>query len=149
MDRQFVIENAQETERLRALVSRITDKELSFAIEGEWTIAVALAHLAFWDQRALVLVRKWGKSGVVASPADVDTINDALLPLCLAIPPRSAANLAVSSAEAIDRELEEVSNELISQIERLGSGVQLDRSKHRKTHLDEIESRLKNRPGIR
>ncbi|MBT8367814.1 MAG: hypothetical protein KJP23_24235, partial [Deltaproteobacteria bacterium] len=60
----------------------------------------------------------------------------------LAIPPRKAANLAVSSAEAIDHELEEASTELINDIVALGEPFRLYRSIHRKQHLDEIEEFL-------
>jgi hypothetical protein len=127
---------------LRALTERLTDEELIFPIGNGWTIAVALAHLAFWDQRALFLLRKWKKDGVEASPIDIDITNDALLPLWLAVPPRKAANLAISSAEAIDRELEEAPTELINEIVSLGEKFRLYRSFHRKQHLDEIEEYL-------
>jgi hypothetical protein len=65
-----------------------------------------------------------------------------LLPLWLAVPPRKAANLAISSAEAIDRELEEAPTELINEIVSLGEKFRLYRSFHRKQHLDEIEEYL-------
>jgi len=147
MDRPFVAENALERERLRSLVGRLTDDELSLSMEGGWTVAVALAHLAFWDQRSVVLMRKWKLTGIAPSPIDIDVINDSLLPLCLALPPRAAANLAVSSAEAIDRELEESPSELIAAIESLGEKFRLYRSVHRRMHLDQIEELLKNRGG--
>jgi hypothetical protein len=60
----------------------------------------------------------------------------------LAIPPRKAANLAISSAEAIDRELAQASTELINEIVGLGEKFRLYRSIHRKQHLDEIEEFL-------
>jgi len=142
VDRPFVAENAKELQRLRSLAERLTDDELIFPIGNGWTIAVALAHLAFWDQRALFLLRKWKKEGVEASPVDIDITNDALLPLWLAIPPRKAAHLAISSAEAIDRELEQASTELINDITGLGEKFRLYRSFHRKQHLDEIEEYL-------
>ena len=142
MNRPYIAENTRERERLSTLVSRMTDEELNLPLTEGWTIASALAHLAFWDQRALVLLRKWQKSGVTPSPSDTDTTNDALLPLCLAIAPKVAANLAVSSAETIDRELEKASPDLIKEIEGLGDDFRLYRSKHRKLHLDEIESAL-------
>jgi len=145
MERQFIAENARERKRLRKLVDRITGEELKLPLGEGWTIASALAHLAFWDQRALVLLRKSKKSGVALSPVDIDTINDALLPLCLALSPRTAAKLAVSSAEKIDHELEESSTALIAKIEGLGEKYRLYRSEHRKLHLDEIESFLKIR----
>lgn len=146
MDQPFVVENARERGRLSRLVDRMTDKELTFTLYAEgWTIAVALAHLAFWDQRSLILLRKWEKSRVEPSAVDTDTINDALLPFFLAIPPRTAANLAVSSAEAIDMELEEVPPELVAEIQRLGDENRLYRSIHRKMHIDEIEAFLQDR----
>ncbi len=122
-DRPFVTENSQQRK----------------------TIAVALAHLACWDQRSLVLMRKWQREGVESSPIDIDVTNDSLLPLLLSIPPRTAARLAVSAAEAIDRELENASSELIAAIEDLGEDFRLYRSIHRKLHLDEIENILKNK----
>jgi hypothetical protein len=64
MDRPFVAENAQQRERLRSLVRRLTDEQLSLLMENGWTIAVALVHLAFWDQRSLVLMRKWRTTGL-------------------------------------------------------------------------------------
>ena len=142
MDRPFIEENAKERERLRSLVERLSDDQLSISLEDGWTIAVALAHLAFWDQRSLMLLRKWKSTGVTPSPIDIDVTNDSLLPLWLALPPRSAAKLAVTSAEAIDRELEEAPSELISEIQKLGDKFRLYRSVHRKMHLDRIEEFL-------
>ena len=140
MDRPFVLENAKERKRLKSIVERLTDDELKLPLGNDWTIAAALAHLAFWDQRSLFLVRKWKKSGVV-EPAiiDIDVTNDSLLSTWLALPPRAAANLAVSSAEQIDQELQKASSDLVTQIESLGEKFRLYRSIHRKLHLDEIE----------
>jgi hypothetical protein len=143
MERRFEVENARERERLRSLVNGMTDEELALKIYDEgWTIAVALAHLAFGDQRTLALLRRWKKSGVAReTPLDIDPINDALLPLFLAIPPRTAANLAVWSADTLDRTLEEADPELTNAIESLAPN-RLYRATHRKRHLDEIEALL-------
>ena len=84
-------------------------------------------------------MQRWRLSEVAPSPIDVDVTNDSLLPLWLALPPRAAAKLAVSSAEAIDRELEKAPFDLISAIENLGGKFRLYRSEHRKLHLDQIE----------
>ena len=145
MDRLFVAENAKERERLSSLVAQLSDEQLCFPMGDDWTIAVALAHLAFWDQRSLALMRKWKATGVAPSQIDIDVTNEALLPLWLALPPRAAANLAISSAEAIDRELEESPAALISAIEKLGERFRLYRSEHRKLHLDQIEEVLENK----
>ena len=148
MERPFVVENDRERDRLRTLVARLTDEELRLPVGHGWTVASALAHLAFWDQRALVLLRRWKSSAVARSPIDEDATNDALLPLSLAIPSRVAAHLAVTSAEAIDRELEEAAPALIADIQALGDRFRLYRCDHRKAHLDQIESVLKRGTGL-
>lgn len=79
------------------------------------------------------------------SPIDIDVTNDSLLSMWLAIPPRAAANLAVSSAEETDRELEEAPSDLIIKIESLGEKFRLYRSIHRKLHVDQIEALLNER----
>jgi hypothetical protein len=146
MEGSFSEENARERERLRSLAGRLTDEELALPMGSDWTIAVALAHLAFWDQRSLVLLRKWKASGVVApSPIDIDVTNDSLLCLWESLEPRKAADLAVACAESIDRELQTASPEIIAQIEALGEEFRLYRSIHRKLHLDQIETLLKER----
>lgn len=155
MERKFVVENRKTCQRLRKLVVEISDDELQLVIYKEgWTIASALAHLAFWDQWSLLLLRKWKESGDVAfPPVDWDTINDtllpndALLPFLLAIPPRRAANMAVVSAEAHDLELESTPPEMITEIESLNDETRLYRSIHRNIHLNEIDTLLKSKRG--
>jgi DinB superfamily len=140
MNRSFVEENARERERLRFVVANLTDEQLNYPLGNDWTIAVALAHLAFWDQRSLVLIRKWKNTGVVSpSPIDIEVTNDSLQSLWRLLPPRKAANLSVLCAESIDRELEEISGEMIVQIESLEGKSRVYRSIHRKMHLDQIE----------
>jgi hypothetical protein len=146
MDNSYIVENSRELERLRALAGRITNEELLLPLYKEgWTIASAFAHLAFWDQRALVLMRKWKKTGVSPSPIDDDVTNDSLLPFFLALPPEVSAKLAVSCAEAIDREIEKASTDFILKIAGLNEKHRLHRHIHRKMHLDEIQSLLESR----
>jgi hypothetical protein len=71
--------------------------------------------------------------------SDMNTINDALIPFFRALPPRTAANLAVTTAGAIDRELKDISPELVADVKANGDIRALNRSLHRKTHLDDIE----------
>jgi hypothetical protein len=147
MDRPFVAENARERERLIALVERLSDKELRLPLAAGWTISAALAHLAFWDRWSLVRLRRWKQGGVAASPVDLDVVNDTFLPFCLALEPRVAARIAVSSAEEIDRELEDISDESVRAIDNLGDKFRLYRSIHRKLHLDDIEAALGREQG--
>lgn len=137
----YIEANAKGRERLCALVSELTDEELTLQVGGGWTIAAILAHLAFWDHRVLVLIMRWKKVGIGPSPIDVDGVNDATKPLCLAIPAREAVDLAVKAAEAVDAELGNLPEDLrpgINELVQEGK-FRLDRSIHRNEHLDQIE----------
>jgi hypothetical protein len=146
MSRQFVIENNKERARLVKLVENLTGEELKLVLNKEgWTVAVALAHLAFWDQRRLILVRQWKQKGITPSSMDENTVNDALVPFFLALPPRKAAELAVSISNELDQELESSLDDFIAGLEMTGDRHALNRGVHRKMHLDEIESLLKEK----
>jgi len=144
MERQFIIDNKKERDRLKKLVARLTDDELKLVIYKEgWTIAAVLAHLAFWDNYALALLKRWEKNGVSPSHHEWDNINDALFSLTLDIPPRTAAESAITSAEATDNEVRQSTPEFIGSVEKLNEPYRLNRSIHRKAHLDEIEALVK------
>jgi hypothetical protein len=140
MERPFIEANKREFQRLERLVSTLTDQELDRPIGDGWTVAVTLAHLAFWDHRSLVLLRRWRSTGKVdLSPIDIEITNESLMPLLRAISPRASASLACSTAERIHRELENYPVGLIADIEAAGERYRLDRWEHWKWHLDRIE----------
>ncbi|HKC96595.1 MAG TPA: maleylpyruvate isomerase N-terminal domain-containing protein [Methylomirabilota bacterium] len=140
----YVTENNHERARLRALVDRLSDGELARPLDAGWTVGGVLAHLAFWDQRSLILIERWEKEGPGAVPRsiderDVDWINDSAKALCLALPPRAAARLAVAVADAVDRRVEMLSAELVAANAAAGGPINLLRAEHRREHVDEIE----------
>lgn len=146
VDRSYVARNNAERARLEALVARLTDADLKRPLAAGWTVAGVLAHLAFWDQRAFILLDRWQREGVTPPPddeANIDWINDAAKPMFLALPPRRAAELAVAIAEATDRKVESLSDELVTRNAAAGTPVTLTRANHRREHLDEIERGLK------
>jgi mycothiol maleylpyruvate isomerase-like protein len=148
VDRSYVARNNAERARLEALVGRLGDGDLRRPLTAGWTVAGVLAHLAFWDQRAYILLDRWQREGVAPAPDDgahVDWINDAAKPMFLALAPRQAAELAVAIAEATDRKAESLSDELVARNAELGTPVELVRANHRQEHLDEIEQALKGR----
>src|SRR3989442_2623295 len=67
-DRSYVAQNNAQRERLRALVARLKDEDLRRPLPAGWTVAGVLAHLAFWDQRILVLIERWERSGPDLAP---------------------------------------------------------------------------------
>jgi len=140
----YVEANTKGRERLRALAEELTDEKLALQVGDGWTVAATLAHLAFWDYRVLLLLRHWRDAEVGRSPIDIDGINDSMKPLCLAIPGREAASLAVKAAEAVDAELARLPEDLMAEIGTLVQHGTLwpDRSIHRHWHLDQIERAL-------
>ena len=70
-DRSYVEENRAQLERLRALVDRLSDQELSRPMEAGWTVAGVLAHLAFWDFRIVTLLDRGVPTA--AAPRPVST----------------------------------------------------------------------------
>lgn len=141
MNREFVLENAIERQRMNDLLLRLSDIELHQELSAGWSVADALAHLAFWDYRAIVLITRWKTSGFVQpSRTDVGAINDAILPLIKAIPPKEVVKLALSAAEEIDLALEKAPDELLRAIGRSEDTFNLSRADHRREHLDEIEA---------
>ena len=143
-DRSYVAENQAQLARLRTLADTLSDQELSEPMPAGWTVAGVLAHLAYWDQRIVVLMDRWGADGRGTPPpandgASVDWINDAGKPLCLALPPRVAARLAVAAAEAADQRVARASDALLAANVAAGSPLSMLRAEHRREHLDEIE----------
>jgi hypothetical protein len=145
MKRPFVDANRAERVRLRELAGSISDQELNLPLPNGWPVYVALAHMAFWDQRSAILLRTWATDGIAASPIDPHVVNDALLPFLKAIPARQAADLATAAAEAVDTELENAPDELIAGISALGDRFRLYRSDHRGLHLNQIHEALRKR----
>lgn len=91
MNNPYVQANAGERDHLAPRVNRLTAAELSQPLAAGWRVAGALAHLAFWDLRALTLLKKWRQEGIGPSPFGTDVVNEATRALCNAISPRAAA----------------------------------------------------------
>jgi hypothetical protein len=145
-DRSYIARNDDERARLVALVAKCSDTDLARPMPAGWTVAAVLGHIAFWDQRILALLDQWETTGVVPNTeieADIDWINDAGKPLLLAVPPRKAAELAVAIAEATDRTVAGLPDELVARNAAAGGPLNLSRADHRKEHLDEIQKVLK------
>jgi len=61
VDRSYISENKTQLARIQALLAGRSDAELARPMAAGWTIAGVLGHLAFWDQRALILLEHWEK----------------------------------------------------------------------------------------
>jgi hypothetical protein len=142
LDRSFVELNRASTDRMRALAARLTDEELRQPVGEHWTVAIALAHLAFWDRRALLGLEWTELDGKPCLPQPAVVVNDLSLPLWAAIPPRAAATIAVETAEALDARLEAFPPALLEEIYVYNKRWVI-RALHRNDHLDEVDAALR------
>lgn len=142
LDRTFVERNQAATNRLRTLVARLSDQELQQPVGNHWTVAIALAHLAFWDRRVLLGLDVVERAGKLNIPTIDLSVNDLSLPLWAAIPPRAAANLAVEAAVALDERLAHFPPALLDELYAHNQRW-VERALHRNAHLDEVEAAVK------
>jgi hypothetical protein len=152
MDRTYAADNARELERMKSLVSNLSDQDLGSMVNDHWTVAGVLGHMAFWDGRALFLAGKLQRDKAFTpsdtEPEDVDWINDSTRPLIHAIPPRQAAEVALRIAEETDELVASLSPELVATIDA-NSPLNPVRAQHRGEHLDEIEAAVAGRDATR
>ena len=144
IDKSFVEQNRASTNRIRALSARLTDDELQHRVGEHWTVAIALAHLAFWDRRVMYVLDMTERDGKLFIPEIDVFVNDLSLPLWAAIPPRAAARIAIETAETLDKRLESYSPALLEEIYTYNKRWVV-RALHRGEHLDEVDTALKNR----
>ena len=146
-DRSYVDVNTRERERLRAFIERADDEALSAPANDYWTVAGVLGHLAYWDNRVLILAEKidrgepWLRSD---DEPEGDWLNDSTRRVIHAIAPRRAAQLALEIAEETDRRVAELPLDRMAPRDP-ESPIYPVRGDHRGEHLDELEAALQAR----
>jgi hypothetical protein len=123
-------------------MAELSDAQLGKRMGQHWTIAIMLAHLAFWDRRCLYVLDESEKQGKLVVPEIGVFVNDLSLPLWAAIPPREAARLAIEAAEELDKRLENYPPALLEEIYTYNKRWVV-RSLHRGEHMDEADAVLK------
>ncbi|MGK2857145.1 MAG: hypothetical protein ACSLFQ_08055 [Thermoanaerobaculia bacterium] len=139
---EFAESNRSQTERLRLLVRRLDAEMLILRLPNGWTVAEALAHVAFWDRQRLCLMKRWAAGENCTGDYAGDVFNDAMFPLFELIPPALAAASAVEAAEEVDALLLELPDAVIEAALARPDKPNLDRGSHRAHHLDQIEEAL-------
>ncbi len=138
----FAESNRSQTERLCQLVQRLDAAALAVRLPNGWSVAGALAHVAFWDRQRLCLMRRWAAGNTGTGAYDGEVFNAALQPLLELIPPERAAQAAVQAAEEVDALLLELPDDVIAAALARPDAPNLDRGSHRAGHLDQIERAL-------
>lgn len=140
--------NRMSRERLAALVSRLGDRDIT--VEAGWTAAALLGHLAFWDGFAFARLDKHLREGApleLGSEKVADHINAAAMAQWHDTPIAVAGRRAIAAATAIEGMVAGVPAEVVERVKSLGKPFIVDRSAHRKEHLDQIERALREERG--
>ena len=141
LDPTYVEQNRASTERIRALIARLSDEDMKTKVGEHWTVAVALAHLAFWDRRVLHILDMTEKNGKLFDLEIDIVVNDLSLPLWEVIPARDAARICIEASEALDKRLEEFSPQLLQELYNHNKRWMV-RALHRNEHLDEVDAAI-------
>lgn len=143
LDTTFTAQNRASTQRIRTLAARLTDEQMQHPVGQHWTVAIALAHLAWWDRRVMYVLDMTEQNGELFVPEIDIFINDLSLPLWAAIPPHEAARIAIETAETLDNRLEAYPAHLLEEIYTYNKRWVV-RALHRNEHLDEVDAALQN-----
>lgn len=144
MDPDLLVQNELTRDSLARLVGKLSDDDLAHDLGDGWTVAVALAHLAFWDEHAALKLEHYIDG---AAPHHIpdwydEVFNGAIEPLLRALPPRAAADLALAAAEHVTRVLRVLEDDLCARLEAHEEGYLLRRFNHRQEHINQIEAAL-------
>ncbi|MCE9645443.1 MAG: hypothetical protein K8S20_05530 [Chloroflexi bacterium] len=134
--------NRVSTERIKKLAASLTDKQLQTRVGKHWTVAIALAHLAWWDRRVMYVLDMTAKNGKLFIPEIDIFVNDLSLPLWAAIPPREATRIAIDTSQDLDQRLEVYPQNFLEEIHNYNKRWVI-RALHRNEHLDEVDAALK------
>jgi len=141
-DQTIKSENDAARQALTQLVSALDQNSGSYSVSPTWTIATTLCHLAFWDQRALFLLKKWQADGRIETPrldpASVDSINQAVNLIALQVSGPAAGRLVLECAAAVDALVAEIDDGVAGRMEAAGFGRYLRRSLHRNEHVRRV-----------
>jgi hypothetical protein len=145
MDPDVLVQNELARDRLATMVGKLSDDDLALDLGDGWTVAVALAHLAFWDERAALLLERYADGTPQHHIPDwyEDLLNQTLEPQWRALSPRAAAEGAVAAAEHVTRVLRSLEDDLCAGLEAHEQGYLLRRFNHRQEHIDQIEAAVK------
>lgn len=132
--------NAASANTLAALTARLTADDLRRSLGGGWTVASALAHLAFWDRRQDAALRHYSATG--ERLGEDDAVNEALDPLLAHVDPAAAATLALDAARAVDATVAALRPDARAALLATDDAYQVQRWAHREEHITQIEAAL-------
>jgi hypothetical protein len=145
-DRSYIEANLAATADVEALVGGLSDADLGVDLGGGWNVAMALAHLAYWDAWHLARWVHAAGQGELAPPAADSEVtnrsNEALEPTWRALPPRAAVELMLDAAHEVDAYTADLSDDSIAAARERDGSRWFERFPHRRDHIDQISRAL-------
>lgn len=132
--------NAKSTERLAALVARLTTEDMKRSLGVNWTVGFALAHLAFWDARQIAALGRFANGEPF--PSEDMATNAALELIADAFNPATIGQAAVRAAEQLDAAVQALTKQQRDELHQANLSYAINRAPHRDEHLQQIEEGL-------
>jgi len=144
MDETTVARNAAELARLESLLAGLSDEDLVRPVGEGWTVAVTLAHLAFWESFDLQILSRWQQGASLPIEPDwyADAYNEALLPMWRLLPPREMVSMVLEASRRIDALVATLDDGIVAQMRQRNEMWWVRRYLHRREHLAQIEAAL-------
>lgn len=133
--------NAEATNRLGGLVERLTEADLERSLGGGWTVAFALAHLAFWDARQHFALLSYARGD--GFPPEDKAVNDTLEAVAPLLHASRAGSEAVRAAELVDATVAGLTAAQRAELFEQEVGFAVERWRHREDHIAQIEAVLR------
>jgi hypothetical protein len=141
-DRSYIEQNDASRARLDATLERLTDADLTRELEGGWTVASALGHIAFWEEYDLTIFRRSLTEAKAPAYGDYEALNEAMRPLWLLLPPHAAVQYLREMLRAVDGALAGLDDGVVETLLAGRGAISLERSEHRDEHLEQIQRAL-------
>ena len=102
MDTGYNERNREQTRRLKAL-RRLCDEDLRRPVGEHWTVGIALAHIQYWDGRAVGALEAWRRHNLPLTlwTNGEGVVNDVRLPVWREMAPDEALEQAIVTAEVL------------------------------------------------
>ena len=153
VDRDFVARNAASRQRLASIVERLRESEMALITEeGGWTVAQALAHVAFWDRSTAArwrVAQAGAAEGKSLDPFQIpysllDGLNPPLAEMVDAWSGRLGLAIgreALDAAAAVDAIIESLADSLPASVIAEKPNL-VGRWAHREAHIAQLERAL-------
>jgi hypothetical protein len=141
MPNSFAEPNKSSLEELRAYVENLTEEQLRLQIDEDWTVSGVLAHIAFWDRRAALVVERVLKDNTYHHVReDADVINATAIPQWRRLEPSQAIEDMIEAGEFLNRTVDLLDEETAQRLPTTGTNV--GRANHRLEHLEQLKQHL-------